>query len=206
MSFFNNILSGSKQESSFGANMSLENKSLSKELVDIGDKFVSTNKKYVSEIEKYKKIVEFNKRLSNSYIGNLKVMVDVSKLLNDYATLFEMLKQEISKTEQHVGTLTSKDIEYLADLTRAKLEQFNQVFVGQSKKVKDIYIKYDQGDEANRITQAEESIKNVMDDASKTISVVDVKAGGKKVKTAKTIVAQMRRKKSIVSQMRRKGK
>jgi hypothetical protein len=172
MSFFSS-LSSSQKTASLGANISLENKSLSKEIVDIGDKVVSANKKYLSEIEKYKKLVDFNKKLSGSYIGNLKVMVDVSKLLNDYATLFEILKNELSKTEQQLGTLTGKDVEHLAELTRAKLDQFNILFTDQSKKVKELYVKYDQQEERARVEAAEQSLQVIMDNATETLRTVD---------------------------------
>lgn len=181
MSFFSTFASPQKSPS-LGANISVDNKSLSKEIVSIGDKVVSANKKYLSEIEKYKKLVDFNKKLSSSYIGNLKVMVDVSKLLNDYATLFEILKNELSKTEQQVGTLTGKDVEHLAELTRAKLEQFNILFTGQSKKVKELYVKYDQQEERARVEAAEESLQGIMDNATETLRTVNdpyhVKMGG----------------------------
>ena len=196
MSFLGLFSNQKRTEPSLGVNMSLQNKSMSKEIVEIGDKFVSTNKKYMNEIEKYKKVVEFNKKLSTSYIGNLKVMVDVSKLLNDYATLFELLKKELEKTEQSVGTLTNKDIEHLADLTRAKLEEFNEVFTGQSKKVKELYVKYDQHEERARVEAAEQSIQGVMDNASKILGTMDnpsaVKTGGRP--TAKKVLSSLQRK------------
>lgn len=153
---------------SFGANLPVGNKALSAEISEVGHKFVRANKKYRDEIDKYKKIAEFNKKLSSSYITNVHAMIDVSKLLNDYALFFNLLKEEIEKTEGQIGTLKTEDIQYLENLTKAKMEEFSNRFVEQSEKVKVLYNKYGQPDEARTIGTAQEYLKGVVSNAGVT--------------------------------------
>lgn len=187
----NSKSTSSSPSASFGANLPVGNKALSAEISEVGQKFVKANKKYRDEIDKYKKIADFNKKLSASYIANVHAMIDVSKLLNDYAMFFNMLKEEINKTEGQIGTLQASDIQYLENLTKAKMEEFSNRFIEQSEKVKGLYSKYGQEDEAKTITSAQESIRGVVGNASLTYaSIMDLSRpaqGGKsKRRTLKT--------------------
>jgi hypothetical protein len=155
---------------SFGANIPVGNKALSAEISEAGQKFVKANKKYRDEIDKYKKIAEFNKKLSTSYIENVHAMIDVSKLLNDYALFFNLLKEEIAKTEGQIGTLQASDIAYLENLTKSKMEEFSNRFIEESNKVKALYDKYGQDAEAKTISTAQEDIKGIVGNATTTYS------------------------------------
>lgn len=157
--------SSSSPSVSFGANLPVGNKALSVEISEVGQKFAKTNKKYRDEIDKYKKIADFNKKLSSSYIANVQAAIDISKLLNDYALFFNMLKDEINKTEGQIGTLQLADIQYLENLTKAKMEQFSSRFIEQSEKVRILYTKYGQQEEAKTLGSAQESLKTVVDNA-----------------------------------------
>lgn len=168
MSFFNFGNNASKTNASFGANLPVGNKALSAEISEVGQKFVKTNTKYRTEIDKYKKIAEFNKKLSSSYIANIHAVIDVSKLLNDYALFFNILKEEINKTEGQIGTLQTADIQYLENLTKAKLDEFSNKFIEQSEKVRGLYSKYGQEEEAKTISSAQEQLKNTVTNAGIT--------------------------------------
>ena len=157
--------SASPPSVSFGANLPVGNKALSVEISEVGQKFAKTSKKYRDEIDKYKKIADFNKKLSSSYIANVQAAIDISKLLNDYALFFNMLKDEINKTEGQIGTLQLADIQYLENLTKAKMEQFSSRFIEQSEKVRILYTKYGQQEEAKTLGSAQESLKTVVDNA-----------------------------------------
>ena len=179
----------SQPVASFGANLPVGNKALSAEISEVGQKFVKTNKKYRDEIDKYKKIAEFNKKLSSSYIANVTTMIDVSKLLNDYSMFFNLLKEEINKTEGQIGSLQASDIQYIEALTKAKMEEFTNRFIEQSEKVKTLYAKYGQQEEAKVLGSAQESIKGVVTNASVTyqslMNASKSQTGGKKRTTRK---------------------
>jgi hypothetical protein len=179
----------------FGANLPIGNKALSAEIEEVGQKFVKTNKKYINEIDKYKKIADFNKKLSSSYIANVHAIIDVSKLLNDYAAFFNLLKDEINKTDGKIGTLQSSDIQYLENLTKAKMEEFGNKFIEQSGKVKDLYIKYGQESEAKTIVNAREQLMTTITNAGITHDSL-IKAnlsGGKSNKKPKKKVIETKK-------------
>lgn len=178
---FSGLFGNSKATSvSFGANLPVGSKALSAEINDVGEKFSKTNKKYRDEIDKYKKIADFNKKLSSSYIANIHAMVDVSKLLNDYALFFNLLKEEIAKTESQIGTLKTEDIQYLESLTKAKMDDFSSKFLSESDKVKILYSKYGQEQEVKNIITAQEAIKTTVGDATTTYKSLTEQQGGKK--------------------------
>lgn len=153
---------------SIGVNLNIDNKGLSLELDEVKGKISKTNQKYRDEIDKYKKIADFNKKLTSSYITNINTMVDVSKLLVNYAAFFAFLKDELAKTDNTIGSLTTEDIQYLESLTKAKMEQFSNNFADQANKIKVLYNKYGQQEEAARITTAQENIKATIENAGTT--------------------------------------
>lgn len=171
------------KEQQFGVNLTTNNKGLSSEISNVSKKFVSTNEKYRNQIAKYKKIAELNKQLTSSYITNFKVMVDVSKLLTDYAAFFHVLKEEVAKTEGQVGTLQANEVQHIEDLTKEKLGKFTDIFVEQSQKVKELYKKYGQEDQIKGIDSAQESFNNIMTLSANTLKEVAPpveKKGGRK--------------------------
>lgn len=179
------------KSASFGANLPIGSKGLSSEINEVGEKFTKTSKNIKSEIEKYKKINEFNKKLSASYVNNMHVMVDVSKLLNDYAQFFNLLKTQLDNMGD-IGHLKQEDIAYLENLTRAKMESFASDFIKQSDNVKSLYEKYGQNKEAEKLSSAQQSLRSVIDNADLTYSDLKelVKGGGKKKKTYKKRVVK----------------
>ena len=76
---------------------------MSNELEQVTKKIKNTSRRYTSEIGKYKEIAAFNKKLSESYMQNLQAMVDVSRLLEQYANVFFILREEIEKMEKALG-------------------------------------------------------------------------------------------------------
>lgn len=180
LSFFSNNPK-TTNASSFGTNLPINNKSLSAEINDVGEKFIKTNNKYRSEIEKYKKIATFNKNLSKSYITNVTAMIDVSKLLNDYSVFFDILKNEIESTNSTLTTIKPEEIEYLKSLTDDKLEQLINVFKTQTDKVKNIYKKFGQNDEYETINAAQNLMSELPNNAKTTYS--SLTTGGKYIKT-----------------------
>jgi len=174
---------------SFGVNLPVGtgSKALSEEISSVSKKFVDVNEKYRSEMSKYKKIADFNKKLSASYISNIHAMVDISKLLNDYAGFFSMLKEEINKTDGNIGSLTADEIQYIESITKAKIEAFSSSFMQQSDKVKDLYKKYGQESEAKNLSNAQEQLQEAIQAAGLTYDDVSkvVARGGASKKGAK---------------------
>lgn len=169
---FNSLFKPQK-ENSFGINIPVNNKSLSAEINEVGEKFIKTNKSYREEIEKYKKIAAFNKTLSKSYITNITAMIDVSKLLNEYSLFFDILKNEINETNNSLGSIDKNDIEYLKNLTKDRLDQLINVFKLQTNKVKGLYEKFGQVNELDNIKAAQILMDGVSNSANVTYSSIN---------------------------------
>lgn len=139
------------------------------EIANMQGSIVKTSKAYRDNIKKYKDIAKFNQHLTKSYVNNMKVMVDVSELLNSYASVFNALRDEFGKMEAAVGkSLNLTDFEYLENLTQSKIENLNAEFQKQANGIKKLYAEYGKPDELNRILLAQGDIQRVIENASDT--------------------------------------
>lgn len=136
------------------------------ELKDMDDKFKVTSEKLGSEISKYKKVASLNKKLTESYLLNYKAMIDISKLLNDYAEIFNRLKEVLSKYNEI--EISPVDLKHLEEITRAQMDKINTEFSQHSTKIKNLYSKYGLEDELGKLNtvdlQARE-VGNLSDEA-----------------------------------------
>lgn len=128
---------------------------------------VKTSRNYTENIKKYKEIAKLNEQLTKSYIANLKVIVDVSELLNSYSSVFKSLKDEFSKMEAALGKpLDVADFEYLTNLTKNKIETLNTEFIKQSDNLKKLYSQYGKPEELDRVLMAQSNVQKVINTAS----------------------------------------
>lgn len=126
-----------------------------------------TSRTYQDDIKKYKDIAKFNQHLTKSYVANLKVIVDVSELLNSYSSVFISMKDEFAKMDTAVGRpLELSDFEYLENLTKAKMEDLNLEFAKQTEGLKKLYTQYGRAEELNRILVAKDNVDHTVEDAT----------------------------------------
>lgn len=185
---FTSSISSLTKPNGFGIGITSDNKPLTNEINDIGNKIVKNNKKAINELTKYKQVNDLNKKLSQNYRENLQVMIDISKLLNSYTSFFELLKGELEKNEKSLGDLELKDVENIENLTREKMDRFNNEFQSQSEKVKTLYRKLGQNDEFNRLNNIQQSIPGIMNaaDAAK-LNMKSLQGGRRKKHVGKLI-------------------
>jgi hypothetical protein len=147
---------------------------------------VKTSKTYQDNLKKYKEIAKLNQQLTKSYVANLKVIADVSELLNSYSGVFVSLKSEFGKMEEALGKpLDISDFEYLQSMTKSKIDNLNTEFIKQTDGLKKLYAQYGKPEELNRILVAQGDIKKVIENASRTYDNVmkDLPQKGGKAKT-----------------------
>lgn len=126
-------------------------------------------KGYSSELEKAAKIKELNKNLTQNFKKNLEVMVDVTNLLNSYVNLFEVMKTELSKLNEVVGNdgeTNLSDINHLESITQQQIVSLQEEFNNQTKKLQDIYKRYDMQTEHDHITNARSQMTNIISNAT----------------------------------------
>lgn len=130
---------------------------------------VKASRGYQNNIKKYKDIAQFNQHLTRSYVANMKVIVDVSELLNSYTGVFNSLKDEFAKMEEAMGRqLDKSDFEYLESLTKSKMEQLQNEFNKQASGIKKLYAQYGKPEELNRILLAQNDMQKALENADTT--------------------------------------
>ena len=142
---------------------------------------VKASRGYQNNIKKYKDIAQFNQHLTKSYVANMKVIVDVSELLNSYTGVFNSLKDEFAKMEEAMGRqLDKSDFEYLESLTKSKMEQLQNEFDKQANGIKKLYAQYGKPEELNRILLAQNDMRKALDSADTTYTSIltDIKEKG----------------------------
>lgn len=132
---------------------------------------INTSRKYRTELTKYREIAAFNQQLSKGYVKNLEAMVDVSKILNYYVEIFNVLRSEFEQNDKLMGsTLTPIDINYLETLTKSKIDELNNKFFNESEKLKKLYSTYGKTEEVARVVDAQNALRATTDGADQTFS------------------------------------
>ena len=126
-----------------------------------------TSRTYQNDIKKYKEVAKLNEHLTKSYVANLKVIVDVSELLNSYTGVFNSMKEEFSKMETAAGRpLELSDFNYLENLTKAKMDDLNSEFSKQAVGLRRLYAEYGKPEELNRVLVAQGDIAKTVEEAT----------------------------------------
>jgi hypothetical protein len=162
--------------------------SIKAEIDKMQGSIVKTSKTYQDNIKKYKEIARLNQQLTKSYVANLKVIADVSELLNSYSSVFSSLKTEFGKMEGALGKpLDISDFDYLQSLTRSKIDTLNTEFIKQTDGLKKLYAQYGRAEELNRIIVAQGDIQKIITDATQTYKGIEqeYQQGGKRLKKRK---------------------
>jgi hypothetical protein len=140
-------------------------------LDNIKGSIINTSRKYRSELTKYREIAAFNQQLSKGYVKNLEAMVDVSKILNYYVEIFNVLRSEFEQNDKLMGsTLTPIDINYLETLTKSKIDELNNKFFTESEKLKKLYSTYGKTEEVARVVDAQNALRATTDGADQTFA------------------------------------
>lgn len=159
----------------FGISMGDSKFKAAVKLNDIEEKFKKTNEKITSEATKFKNVANLNKKLTESYVQNYYVMLDISKLLKDYADVFEKLSEMLKKYDNI--EISPMDMDHLKLITRAKLDELNGDFTKQSTSIRSLYSKYNMGNELNKLSAVEPLARNVGSSVDETLSKF-IKTGG----------------------------
>lgn len=124
--------------STFG--YSIDKKDTVASINNVKSRMAVNTTKYIGELNKYREIAEFNKKISKSYVANLSVMVDVSKMLNMYVETIEFIKTQIKRAEEALGRpLEVGDLEHLTMLTRENISVLYNQFIGETNTLKKLF-------------------------------------------------------------------
>lgn len=124
--------------SSFGYN--IEKTDSAATMNNVKSRMAVNTTKYIGELNKYREVAEFNKKISKSYVANLTVMVDVSKMLNMYVETIEFIKSQIKRAEDALGRpLDVGDLDHLTMLTKNNISVLYNQFIGETDKLKRLF-------------------------------------------------------------------
>jgi hypothetical protein len=165
------------------------------DLENVKKTIVGTNKKYREELSKYREIATFNQQLSKGYVKNLEAMVDVSRVLNQYIEVFNVLRDEFEKNERALGSsMSTIDISFLEQLTKSKIDELNTKFMSETEKLKKLYTQYGKHDEFTRVVEAQRNLlatTEVADSSYTKLKESIVASGGGKRKAPSTKTRQL---------------
>lgn len=79
---------------------------------------------------KIDKLKEINNKLTDGYELSLQMVVDVSKLLQNYTKMFDDLERLLSALDQDMG-IQQTDIQYISNLTKESIRKISTDFNNQ---------------------------------------------------------------------------
>jgi hypothetical protein len=164
MSWFSGLVSQSSKESESGFGYNIDKKNTVTDMHNMQKKMEKTTTKYIGELDKYKEIAKFNKQLTKSYIANLDIIVDVSKVLNMYMETIEVIRTQIERAEQALGKpLDAQDLAYLAEITKENISKLSQNFLTETTKLQGLFAKNpDYRNEQAKVFNAQAEFKSSM--------------------------------------------
>jgi len=145
------------------------------DLEKVKGNILKTNKVYREELTKYREIAAFNEQLSKGYVRNLEAMVDVSRILNYYIDIFNVIREEFDKNDKMLDgtTLTTNQINYLERLTKSKIDELNNKFMVETEKLKKLYNQYGQQQELARIVEAQNNLSATTQGANAALANIN---------------------------------
>jgi hypothetical protein len=133
-----------------------DDKNIGEQLVDLKGKVEKTMNKNKTELRNYRELTKFNDHLSKSYVANLRIIVDISKLLSGYNEFFDLFKSKLAEIDQELNIpISGDDFESMKRLTTDQMVQLNDTFKKQTGDLKRLYSKYGKQQEYNEVEQAE---------------------------------------------------
>jgi hypothetical protein len=111
-------------------------KTTEKQINELKEQWAQANIKSAKQLERYKELVKFTNTLSEAYVNNIKVTIDVSNLLNAYNELLDEISKGLTSLQLNSNTgVRSEDVERLKNLTLLNIENINKTFTSGYDKV-----------------------------------------------------------------------
>lgn len=165
----------------------IEKKDTAATMDNVKSRMAVNTTKYIGELNKYREIADFNKKISKSYVANLSVMVDVSKMLNMYVETIDFIKRQIQRAEEALGRpLDVGDLEHLSMLTKENISTLYKQFVGETDRLKRLFgDNPEYGAETARLVAAQTEIQPIAEGSNRVFAKVE----GEKAAVASSIAA-----------------
>jgi hypothetical protein len=140
--------------------------------------FASTQAKTKTQLTKFKGLVEFNKQLTESYVLNLNVMIQVSQLLREILAFLTLVKQSLDVMDSELST--QLDMSYLQKMTEENINSLYVNFNNEIEHVKGVLKQYDRHDDVHKLEHAQDMMKKTITNASTYVNTIQQTGGHSK--------------------------
>jgi hypothetical protein len=129
---------------------------IQKSLDDLRNRMAHTKELTDKYNQKYNDLVKFNKLLTDGYINNLHVIVDISSLLNSYKLAMSDILTQLSSFETSLlKDIDDQDIAHIRQLTSDSLRNVGEFFKNEVSKIKDLFVTFGREDVVRKLNQVE---------------------------------------------------
>lgn len=129
---------------------------------------------------KIDKLKEINNKLTDGYELSLRMVVDVSKLLQNYTKMFDDLEKLLSALDQDMG-VQQTDIQYISQLTKESIRKISDDFNNQFPSIVEVLEKNGNRDTMSYATRLKGIVNQLPSDAN-AMKQLGGKRGTKKKK------------------------
>ena len=111
-------------------------KSTEQQVTELRNVWKKANQKSIKQAERYTELIKFTNSLTDSYANTMRVVIDISDLLNAYNDLLGDISNGLSQLEQTLDTsVSNEDISKLKNLTLDKIDEINNIFKSDFSKI-----------------------------------------------------------------------
>ena len=124
------------------------NDQLMVKVTNMSDKIERKKNQFQTMKTKIEKLSKLNQTLTSGYELSLKMVVDVSKLLQNYTKMFDDLEVTLKNLDDAMG-IQDVDIRYISELTKQSIQKITSDFNDQYPKIVNELEKQGNRDSAN---------------------------------------------------------
>lgn len=156
-----------------------------KQVSDLREAWKKASEKSIAQISQYSELVKFTNALSDSYVHTIKVVIDVSSLLNSYNALLGDMLTGLKDLEVSMNTgVSSSDVEQLRNQTLKQIDDINNIFKDDFNKIsKAVYNASNDAELRQHVTDTKTSIEKL--NTSPIKNLLNKQNGGKRARRAK---------------------
>ncbi len=171
----------------FGALSSSPGTGINKQLDDIRLKMAKTKELTEKYNKKYDELVKFNRLLTDGYVNNLHVIVDISSLLNAYSVAMSDILMQLSKFDEILlKDIDNSSIQHIRELTSESLRGVNTFFEREVSKIKDIFMNFGRDDVVRKLNTVQGNFVTAQNESRQILQ-----NGGRRIRLRKAV--QIRR-------------
>jgi hypothetical protein len=152
----------------------LNKKDFVERMDSIQEKINKTTSNQIGMKEKLKKLTDINNKLSDSYNVSLHVIVDVSKLMNQYMKFFNQIDENLRKLDSNATLISAEDVQYINKLTSMNINDMVNKFKQELNGIIEVYQKNNM--KTNKLLEYDRLLDSINNEA-----VQITKQGGKKL-------------------------